>query len=516
MKRKLALLLAFVMMIMAAAGCTTITVNPQQEGEKEEAPAETAEKVPEVEWYISEEPFPDSEMVAEALSAYFLEKLNIKVNIHYVQDYSSIGTALSAGEDRGIVTVGEDINFITYANAGAFYPLEDLLDKYGQGIKALFNDDVWGSMTIDGHIYAIPIKKDNAYIMGIVYNEDLANELGLDMESVHFKNWNDLDEDMLMEAIKKRDELHPEYAGEPLIGSWLTMEVPYFFGLESFLGNNYAVCNIDGYNSVEGFDIDTVFDLYETDEYREFAKKKQRWVANGLQAYDYSKISGFNSSPAVLLVGGWGLVYAPDHLYGENYTSKLILPDEVWADASCYQLGSAICANCKEPEAAMKVLEMINTDPYVATMCRFGIEGVHYTVDENGKMEIAPDNSDPDNRKYYHWYGASIGNLMVVNAPESLTGPDNTLIEKLEYYNTNALNAAHMGFVPDTSNIVNEIAACDNVVDEFTTTLNQGQYESEEAVDAAIDEFIEKLKANGVDKIVEEMQRQINEWKAAN
>ncbi len=39
-----------------------------------------------------------------------------------------------------------------------------------------------------------------------------------------------------------------------------------------------------------------------------------------------------------------------------------------------------------------------------------------------------------------------------------------------------------------------------------------GQYESQEAVDAALDEFLAKLEANGVNKIIEEIQYQIDEF----
>ncbi|MBQ6551170.1 MAG: ABC transporter substrate-binding protein [Lachnospiraceae bacterium] len=505
MYRKLCCLFLALIMLVSAAGCTTITVNPGDTAE---------EHVPEVEWYINEQALPDCEEVGKAMADYIYDKLKIKVNVHYPQDYSTVGTALAAGQDAGVVTFGNELDFATYVGAGALYPLDEVLEKYGQGVKALFSDEVWKAMTVNGHIYGIPIKKDNCYLMSLVYNADLAEELGLDLESLHYNNWNDIDEQMLYDALAKRDELHPEWKGEPLIGSWLDDMVPHFFGVESFLGYHYAVCSVPKYQDVDGIPSDKVFNLYETDAYREVLHKKQRLVASGVQAYDYSKITGYNTSPAVLLVDGWGLVFVPDHLFGDAYTTKLLLPDKVWAETGSYTQCLGIAANCKEPEAAMQLLELINTDPWLATTLRFGIEGKHYTRNEEGKIEITPENSDPENRRYYHWYGASMGNLMVVEAPESLTGPNGLLYEKIEYYNNNAINSAHLGFIPDTTNIATEIAACNNVVEEYVPTLGQGQYESEEAVDAALDEFIEKLKANGVDKIIEEIQRQIDEFMA--
>lgn len=45
--------------------------------------------------------------------------------------------------------------------------------------------------------------------------------------------------------------------------------------------------------------------------------------------------------------------------------------------------------------------------------------------------------------------------------------------------------------------------------------LVKGQAASQEEVEALVDEFIAKLKANGVDTIVAEVQKQIDAWNAA-
>ena len=70
-----------------------------------------------------------------------------------------------------------------------------------------------------------------------------------------------------------------------------------------------------------------------------------------------------------------------------------------------------------------------------------------------------------------------------------------------------------MGFVLDVNPIANEIAATTNVVMEYRDTIRSGQLESQAEVDAAVDEFVQKLKDNNVDKIVQEVQRQVDEWK---
>ena len=124
-------------------------------------------------------------------------------------------------------------------------------------------------------------------------------------------------------------------------------------------------------------------------------------------------------------------------------------------------------------------------------------------------------NSDVSNPGWLYWYGIYFGNVTITDAPESYSGPDNVVFKKMVEYNNSAKLAAHMGFVLDTSNIQNEISACNNVVSGYIGILNGGKSETPEEVIKTLDELNEKLKANGVDKIVAEVQAQIDAWNSA-
>lgn len=55
-----------------------------------------------------------------------------------------------------------------------------------------------------------------------------------------------------------------------------------------------------------------------------------------------------------------------------------------------------------------------------------------------------------------------------------------------------------------------EVAGFGNVMDEFGKSLFTGSVDPEEY----LPKLQEKLKATGIDKVIEEMQKQIDEWKA--
>lgn len=464
---------------------------------------------------------PDGQMIVDALNEYLLEKLNLKLNVISVPsgEYEEkLYTMLQAGEPLGLCNLLG--NYYTAAAQGLFYPLNDLLNNYGIGSKALFSDTVWESMTVDGNIYGVPTLKDNAYIMSFIYNKDLADELGVDMDNPEWKSTRDMEE-ILMEAKALRDEKHPEWANKPLTANLVSQLCPSMFSLESFLGRDYlyAVCNVPGLNDIEGYDNDTVFNLYGTEEYKEYCLMMQRLVAAGVCAYDYTELSDIIYEPSTLIQPGWGYVWTDDHMFSDDFVTKLhVFENEIWTDSTNFaSCGYAIPANCPNPERAMMFIELMNTDPYAATLLRFGIEGEHYLINDEGKMvlEGSPRNSDADNLGYVNWYGADYGNLTIVNAPESYVGPDGIMFDKLLEYNNNAKLAAHMGLVIDTSGFINELAACNSVVSEFDTNLSAGRYDSPEAVIAAIDAFNEKLQANGMEKVIAGIQAQVDAFNAA-
>jgi putative aldouronate transport system substrate-binding protein len=481
----------------------------------------------ELEWYSLQSKQPDDQMIADALNEYIQPLINAKVNIHFWQtvDFESRAKPMIAsGEDMGIVGYGgaQRLDYIIESKNGSFYPMEDLLDKYGQGIKALFSPAVWKSMTIDGHIYGFPVLRDNAYLMPLVYNKTLADDLGLDMENSGYTKRNTLYgmESFFNEALARRDAKYGKM-DVPLSGApgWI---VPAYFSVEVYLTDCYfAVSNIDGINDIAGYDSSKVFNLYATDEFREVARSNQRMVQKGIYSYDYentTKMTEESQSPYYLGGLGWGYAYVSEDQLSPNFKAAMIYPTKTWTDNNSYFIaGESISANCKNPERAMMFLEIMNTDPKAATLMRMGIEGQHYLRTPDGKMtfEGSPRNSNPVARGYLQWYGAQIGNVLIVEAPESYAGPNNIMLEKLKYYNEISLPARHLGFVFNPEPVTNELVACTNVESQYKDVLRYGHLSSQQEVDATIAEFNKKLADNGLQKILDEITRQIAAWEAS-
>lgn len=103
--------------------------------------------------------------------------------------------------------------------------------------------------------------------------------------------------------------------------------------------------------------------------------------------------------------------------------------------------------------------------------------------------------------------GWQFGNQLISKIWET---DDPDVYERLEEYNENALKSKALGFVWNMEPVKNEIAAVNNVKEKYFTALECGSVDPE----TTVPQFIEELKAAGIDTIVAEKQRQLDEWAA--
>ena len=71
--------------------------------------------------------------------------------------------------------------------------------------------------------------------------------------------------------------------------------------------------------------------------------------------------------------------------------------------------------------------------------------------------------------------------------------------------------SAVLGFFFDLEPVSTVVAVFVNVMDEFGKSLYTGSVDPDEY----LPKLQEKLEATGIDKVIEEMQKQIDEWKAS-
>ncbi|MEG0852247.1 MAG: ABC transporter substrate-binding protein [Angelakisella sp.] len=465
-----------------------------------------------LEWYSFLNPIrPDTDMVWTELNKYFKEKLNVTVNYHFFTeaDYKAkMATMVSSGQDMDIMFSGIALPFAENAQKGVFYPLEDILDSCAPETKELLPQGLWDAATVNGHIYAVPTYKDNATIYSFIYNKTMADDLGIDAT----KPWKSYQDQipLLYEVKQKRDAKYPEDAKYPILN-----RTPQFSDLYPFEElSGLVTANIPGLNYFKDQGSgEKAFNRFETQEYRDFCHQVKKLVDDGISPYDwenYDKDQVILNSGKLFGVLRLGFVNVNEHMYSDSFSVALNNSDVKLMNTSGIR-GALQCvsANSKNPERALMLLNLVNTDPYVATTLRFGLEGQHYLRNTEGRItfEGSPRNADMQNPGYYYWYGWQFGSLFNMELPT--TQPAN-LWDLIKEANETSIQDTNLGFTFDSTAVTNEIAACSSVIAEYEKNLAYGLLEN---VDAAIDEFTAKLKASGSEKVVNELQSQLTAWR---
>lgn len=145
------------------------------------------------------------------------------------------------------------------------------------------------------------------------------------------------------------------------------------------------------------------------------------------------------------------------------------------------------------------MIELMNTDVELYNLMVFGIEGKHYKKAGDNRVELIPDAG------YYPNKAWSFGNQFNAYLQP---GQDDDVWEKTIELNNSAKPSRILGFIFDQEPVKAEIAQTMSVVDEFTPALWTGSV----SPDKYLQEFLEKLKVAGADKIIEEKQRQLDAW----
>ena len=207
MKKKLVALLLSALMLLSCLPASLA----------EGAVSENLEPVTLEYWIMGPGKQKDSDRVWEKFNEMLQEYLpNTTVNFTIVPDseyYDRWSRAMAAGEQIDLAWIGWFHNIPSEASMGSIQPMDDLLDKYGQDVKAFYGDDILNMHRVyDGRLYAIPVWQGlvgGRYAMRFPKElADLAGENWVDeFQQVMYDNCKTMDVDAKAKVYDKLEEL---------------------------------------------------------------------------------------------------------------------------------------------------------------------------------------------------------------------------------------------------------------------------------------------------------------------
>jgi len=186
-------------------------------------------------------------------------------------------------------------------------------------------------------------------------------------------------------------------------------------------------------------------------------------------------------------------------LDGTNVTDAL----STTSDATTYMWH--ISSFCKEPKAAMRILDVLYTDPEAAQLIANGIEGLDYALDDKGQMVY------PEGKKGMSdlgWAAASMAYWPNVMLCKTWSYEPADIYDQMLAKNKTCKKSLALGFSFDSTKVADQITACSNVVAQYYTPLMYGEVD----IDSTLAEFQAALKKAGIDDIIAEKQAQLDTW----
>lgn len=404
---------------------------------------------------------------------------------------------LTGGNDAVDILPWYGTPLATYVNNGQALALDDLLDEYGKGIKEEIPEDMLELGRVNDGIYGIYTDREVANSYGIWMRKDILEETGTDPSAI--KSLEDC-----TALFAKVKELHPDMdclsggqGGTLQTNTWGWDQISDANNLGVMLDNGQA-------GKIEN--------LYESDEYEDYVRLMREWYQAGYISPD---VLSKNDDPSVEMRAG-KLFSALSHLkplFGEQQARITGCEIEVielrpasLQTQTVQGMMWGISASTKHPEESMILLNEMYTNPELANILINGIEEKSYVyTDKDRNMINFPEGVDASSTPYtaqsWIWPNA-------FETPVWEPYPEDYW-EQIEEFNNTALHSKALGFVPDTSEITNEITACTNVVAKYNASLMAGAVD----VDKILPEFQKELKTAGIDKIIEVKSAQYEEWK---
>ncbi len=479
---------------------STKDTSSKETGSKNTDPGET---IP-IKWYLAGSgPQADVEAVQEAINTYLLDTYNMNIDLQMIAtDYANyplkMQMVIASGEEYDICwTSSWNNNYYDNVNKNAFIPLDDLLKENAPELLASMDTSIWDAVRVKGSIYGVPSQQIFPKQNYVVILKEYADKYGLDVSKV--SKLSDLEE-FFKQVKADNPDIYPFAASS----NGLLGKHNVALGFESIAG-----VSIPGAIKI-GDDGVTIYNQFESTELKGFYEMMHRWMEEGLVRKDAVTVAD-NAVPDMKAgkhIAAINATYKPGVEATEtaNFGNKEVvfatLSDPYLATENLVSSLNAVSQTSKHPDVAMKFLNLVNTDKTLYNLLCFGIEGTHYTV--NGDGTVKTDDAKGYNPNVDWMLGNQFNGLL-----REGQAPD--VWEKTKELNVSAVESKALGFSFDSTTVTNEIASVSAVYDQYGKTLETGGADPE----TVLPEFIDKLKTAGADRIIEEMQKQLDEWKAS-
>lgn len=419
----------------------------------------------------------------------------------------------ASGESFDLIYTANWAQYNTQATKGGFLEItQDMLKTYAPKTAASAYKEALEQAKMDGKQYMLPMNFKEVQGSISLFRGDLLEKHNLKLEDIT-ANSTSLAQYYDTIVQKEKGLIPVNAAGLNWWGAPLYLPTEKMKNWLDLVGAGNLRLYYD-YTDPKA----KVISLFDSEQFMEGVKVSNEWAGKGYwsksamvskttdnEAFENGKaaIAGGNLSTINSLYmkvskahPDWKIV-AADTGFGFSVDLKPFI-----------QNGMAINKSSKNPERALMMLDLFRNDPRYFDLTFYGIKGKHYDLAADGKSIVPlPDNGGypPEGACPWGWRDDKLVRATEGGLPNYNQLKDN-LLKK-------AVTAPLQSFNFDDSSVKNELAAVGNVITQYIKPLAFGVVKSD--VEKEVNEARKRLEEAGSKKIVEEFQRQVDAFLAA-
>lgn len=445
-------------------------------------------------WYFPADETEEDADVYAAANKIIDEKLGVTVDFQPINigDYTQKMQLKSSANEKFDLcfTAAWAFTYHTNAAKGAFLKLDELIDKYAPKTKKLIPENIWNGTKLDGSFYAVPNYQIETMHRCFLFNKKLVDQYGLKEQIDAAQSMVDFTD--VLQVIKDNEpDIYPTEI-HPVTTAW---------GREEFIEEPISGVPV-------GVDMDlNVLDLREG-RYRDWQLQMEEvskeWNKRGFYSPDVAIVSNTESERKA---GKYFMIYdtykpgietdMADRYGYEMYAKPL--GDAYIANSTIQAALTAISRTCAQPEKAMEVIELINTDKELLNTLVYGNEGKQYTKTGENSIEKIEGS-------VYSAVAWCFGNQFLAY---TLPGQTEDVWELTEKANEEAFTAPLTGFMLDEETIKTEKSNIKTILNPYSRSLKFGLVDNNLEIHQQQDRDMDQ----DMQKILEEVKRQVEEFK---
>lgn len=472
-------------------------------------------------YYCVGTPQADLATVNDAINQNLKEKINATVEIKLIDwgSYDSkMALVMSGGEEYDMCfTSSWTNNYYQNVAKGAYLEISELLDTYAPQTKAIAPQRFWDAITVNGQLYGTINFQQAAAGFGFRVQQELADKYNFDWSSTEKL----ADVEPFLAAIKENEPDLIPFGYNKIVDPFT--KGPIAWGFDA-IGDIFA----PGWVRLDDETL-TVVNQYDTPEFMEYCTLMHDWYQKGYIRADAATLSDVTAD---VQAGKYALEYEQIDIgtkdfeaAGLEFAGRLMTPagipsydhkfvEPILTNEKASATMTAISATSKNPERAMMLIELLNTDKELYNLFCFGLEGVHYNRTTDDGIEV---NAEAGYAPWSAWEFGNMGNMLIATGTwpeggEKLREDGLSVANGLWYdLNQNVEGSPLLGFVFDYEPVKSEIANCQAVFDELYYSISCGSVDPE----VYIPQFNQQLETAGMSRILAEKQAQLDAWKAS-